>query len=961
MARWVWGDHPDPDRLAAQLDQMLDAGFGGALIRPGAALPPGTYLGEAWFEAVAAVAKRARKHRASIWIAEDLDDPATQAVARGIIHDAPERAARMLVMDDVPIGSTPRAGGVHSEAIAAFEVTRESARDTDDRGGRTPQSLRALTAAGVDEVAPVRRLIFRLTTLDDRLSLYDAEATLSLLERTHQRYHLQARKYFGNTIGLCLMLGAHTPRMHCAVPWDPEAPALFQETHGYPLLANLPALFFDLPGYEAVRSDFWSLMDDMLHEGFTGPFVRWAAERGIPHACALQRANPLNGAVPSGGHAMARFAEHPFAAIVTDCERHGADIALREAQSIKRQLGKEGVLEIAPADQNRNRRWCAMERTTRGVNFIAERTVLDSLRGDRKFPAPSLVLLPNEDHPHIRAIFDAEARLAWMLGQGRTAAEVLVLHPYTSLQALYCAGATMESSTVQDAIARHFAGITRTLEDARIDFDYGDEAVLARHARAGQRALRVGQGEYRVVVMPPLLNLRSTTLGILHDFAITGGLVLAIGSLPELVDGRRSDHVLRFFEEYGERLAQGPDFGRYHALIDRLTQARVTQPLKDADSGLAPECIATQRRTWDEIEVRAFHNAADRAARVSLEFTAGVGGRAELWDPLWGTMQTLGATTPGEPLNQTITLGAGVSSLIVSVPEAPETRGPSPRLTDESRVTPPWTARRTTHNAVALSECRIVDGNAPMDWKAPSDVRNLLAGRIAQARGPVSLRTQWRFRVAAGSPPITDCAAILELSEGASIRLDGDEIAPERNAWVLDPSMREVSLPSLVPGEHLLELWRMYAAPGDLQPPWIRGPIADVTLKDEGVRIAAARDTIAVGALASQGLRSYFGEIVYTARMDGAPAVEGRRVELRLRGLSEPAEIRVDGSRAGFVLPPNTTCDLTEFWRPGTRSVEIVLRVPPDGLIAQLHDGRNAAPPHHGLPSPPELVTLMGR
>jgi len=954
MARWLWNDHPDPSRLASQLDAMLDAGFGGALIRPGAGLPPGAYLSEAWFEAVAAVAKRARKRRGSIWIAEDFDDPETQSVVRGILRDAPDRAARMLAMDDVAPGLVPPARAAQDELVAAFEVTRESARPAREGSVRIPQSLRTLTA-GTEEAAPVRRLLFRLTTCEDRLSLFDSDATLQLIERTHQRYHTQARKYFGNTIGMCLMLGACGPRVNGAVPWDPEAPAFFQETHGYSLIANLPALFFDLPGYEAVRFDFWTLLDEMIGEGFTQPFARWSDERGIPHASVLPNAADAPDAVPRGARAMARFAAHSFAAIES-----GADaVVLHEARSIKRQLGKEGVLEIPRGDQNGHGAPRAMERTVRGVNFMAERTVLASVRGARKCAAVAPILGLDDDNAPLRAELDAEARLSWMLGQGRASAEVLVLHPYASLRALYCAGQTAESSGVYAALVRHFAGVSRAIDDAGIDFDYADESVLARHGRAEHKIVRLGQAEYRVVVLPPLLNLRSTTLGLLHDFAISGGLVLAIGSLPELIDGRRSNQGPAFFEEYGERILQGPDVGRYQALVDRLIRAKTATAIVDADTGRAPECIVAARRTWDEIEMVALHNAGDRPARVTLDQAAAAGGRAELWDPLTATMQPLGALAPGQPIHQTIALAANAPALVVNVPDEMDLKSAAGSVTEEARVTPPWTARRTQVNSTALCECRLAEGGG--HWTGPGELRQVLAERIAQAHGPVALRTQWRFRVAAGAPSIAECVAVAELSEGASMRLDSDELVTEHDKWILDPSMRAVALPPLAAGEHTLEIWRLYAAAGDLQAPWLRGPFADVTLKDECTRIAPARDTIAVGSLASQGLRSYFGEIVYAARMDGTPPAEGRRMELRLRGLSEPVEVRVDGSRAGFVLPPHANFDLTGFWRAGTRSVDILLRVPLDNLLAQLRDGRHAAQAHHGLPSPPEIVTLARR
>ncbi len=953
MARWLWNDHLDPDRLAAQMDQMLDMGLGGALIRPGAGLPPETYLSEAWFEAINAVARRTRKRRASLWIAEDLEDSHTQDVIADILRQSPRHAAQLLAMNDLAPGTIADPSSPTDEIIATFAVTRESSRS----GGPEPRELRWIPAGAADPEQSSRRLVFRVTALPDRLRLFEPKATLELLDRTHQLYHAHSRKYFGNTIGLCLLLGADLPHAPGMAPWDSELPALFHETYGYALAQSLPALFFDLPGCETVRADFWGLTDEMLREGFDEPFARWCTERGVPHACAMPQAGAVKHTVARGGRAMARHAAHSFAALSAPPREYGASedwVACIEARSVKRQLSLEGVVEIAAAGTP------AMGRIARGVNFLAARTVQSSLRGDRKECAQAL-FIPLDDHAHARATTDAEARLAWMLGQGQAAAPLLLLHPHASLQASYCARAEVHlASPVHDAIARHFESITCALVEAHIEFDYGDEALLSKHGTADHRALRVGAAEYRAVLLPPLLNVRSSTLELLHDFAIGGGLVIAAGSLAELVDGRRSDRVLRFFEDYGEHVVQGVDFGRYGALVECLRRASLDTRLTAPDSASGPDRLVIQRRVWDEIEMVALHNAGEALAHVALAYPARVTGRAESWDPLTGDTRVLGPANAGGSLEQPIALGPGTAALVVTTPQTAEAAPPRAEV-EESRMTPAWSVRRVEPNIAVLRECRIAQPDAAAEWTNPDSVRRVLAERLTHARGPVSLRTQWRFRVGPGPAVISGCAVAAELSEGASLALNGAELPVESAGWRLDPAFRLLELPPLSAGEHQIEVWQLYSAAGDFQPLWVQGPFDNLAHEGDPPRLAPAHDTTTPGELSAHGLAAYFGAIVYAARVDGFAPGDARRIELRMRGTRRAAEVRVDGSRVGFVLPPQDVCDLTGAWRSGPRLVEIAIMIPPDGLLAALRGQRPADVGPFGTLAAPDIAVFARR
>ncbi len=120
------------------------------------------------------------------------------------------------------------------------------------------------------------------------------------------------------------------------------------------------------------------------------------------------------------------------------------------------------------------------------MNYAGYPAVPASLRGDRKHAAGPLLTLPETAGGPGRAAADELARFAWLMGQGESQAEVLLLHPLASMQAAYRPARKTAHShpshvPTYEAIEQHFARLSRALTDAHIDFDYGDEGLLAQH------------------------------------------------------------------------------------------------------------------------------------------------------------------------------------------------------------------------------------------------------------------------------------------------------------------------------------------------------------------------------------------------------------------------------------------------------------------------------------------------
>ena len=89
---------------------------------------------------------------------------------------------------------------------------------------------------------------------------------------------------------------------------------------------------------------------------------------------------------------------------------------------------------------------------------------------------------------------------------------------------------------------------------------------MARHAEVvsgdGGPLLRIGEADYRAVVVPPLLTVRKTTLDLLRGFKDAGGTVVFAGEVPEHVDAVPSEEAADLADSCARAPAEGKELAR---------------------------------------------------------------------------------------------------------------------------------------------------------------------------------------------------------------------------------------------------------------------------------------------------------------------------------------------------------------------------------------------------------------
>ena len=898
---WQWDASAAPEEQLTHFEHIIDHGLGGIIVRNAPSHLDERAHGQ-YTDTMAAIAKRARKRNVSLWL-EHGDwrvPPATPGVA-----------------------NTP---GAMYLSMESFRVSREQVErienEDDSRATLPGDALAAFVSGPSPEFQPVlfelnlrdcigwNVLLFRVQTCADRMNFIHAAATQRALDAFSTRVPESLQRHLGQPVTHFLISLPALSAFPSAIPWDPEIETFFQDTRGYSLLPHLPALFYELPDCHAVRFDYWTLIAEMFREGCTTPLKRWADEQKIRVGFGRAPLLPLHEQVATRGPVMPLYPGEETLEIylgecTSDARFEATIVAIKEAASVSRQLGPGGVTCVALTTYEGA--WPTPEELRdRNLHFALGATRVAAPQIDTRraaMPGPHQPYWPFTD-----AYWERLARTGWILQQGERICELLVIHPAASVQAAYSpAGAGHRLAVSLDA---QFRAMSRALLEARIDFDYGDEEILAQFGRCEPTLFVVGSAKYRVVVLPPMLTLRESTLDLLVEFASGGGQVFCVGSAPRLLAGRPSEKLDEFVETYTTHLSHGADLFDYRIVLERLYGLGLgTVDLRCSPVELAPRMLA-QRSAWAEHEMLYIANTSGESVTGWIDMHAHEGEVVEEWELSTGqTFVLVDSIAPESPRLQLEWAPYEAKVLLIGRANGKGARRRAMPETTETRIIQPeWTCTRTAPNLLPLSEC------LPLDPPPGS------TGRSA---------TRWRITVSSILPVDDSCGIVLEWDgrdEGdgsVNVSLNGIPCMRDTAAPPNEEIPAGVPLKNLLPGDNILELEFTGTDAGTLGPFWITGNFWVAPNFFRGYRLEFDQVPLGIGAWTRLGFPFYAGTAIYRAEIEGELLAKGGRALLELHELRGVAEVRVNGTLAGQVVGPPHVCDLSTHWRKGPLTLEI--------------------------------------
>ena len=681
---WWWtGDPLDKERLLWQIEQLHAKGIAGVQVNYAHEDTPGwpTYktepelFSEAWWDVWKFVAGECGKRDMGIGLSGyTIDWPNGRSYVSRTIYSEPEITGRELKV-------------VHKIRVQAGQaVTIEVPADAlgaraypvkggivDPVGRDLAGSVQAGRLAWTAPAGEWEIWVFASTAKGGALNPMHPLAGRRVVEKFFQRFQDHAPGQSAKGLNyffhdeLQFGVGDHI--------WTGDFADQFRARKGYDVFEALPALFADVgPKTPKARLDYMDVRMQLIQERYFMPIFDWHWSRGLIYGCDQG----------SRGRDPMEFGDY-FSAVRWytapghDTPGGHADLIKGKVSSSIAQLYRrprvwlEGYHSLGWGAAPERLMQATCENYLYGCNLLNLHGLYYSTHGSFWEWAPPCYHFRMPYWEHMGTFLKYFERLSYLMSQGTHQCDVVVLYPVTPGQAGLGGQAATDVA---------FDIGTRLFTSGR-DFIFIDDESVERARIEGGR-LHVSDASYRVLILPALRAVRWSTLQQARAFRRAGGLVIAVGALPEASDraGRDDpelDAALR--ELFGATAAEVKAGAR--PASQSHPAGGLGAGLFAGESNWAALASLLHRIPLDvvsEVPLKAVHRkigprdvylllGADQGSECTFRTT----GRAELWDPWTGEARPIHAAYPvagGTRLR--LPLGPHEAQLIVFSPGQPD-------------------------------------------------------------------------------------------------------------------------------------------------------------------------------------------------------------------------------------------------------------------------------------------------
>lgn len=573
---WFWNGDMDDDCIVRQIDEMKEKGLGGFFIHPrqGLKIP---YLSEKWFGKVGIAIERAKKVGLEVWLYDEYPYPSGIAAGE-VTAGHPEYEARILkpYITTVQGPSTLEMEMEFGKVLGAVAcpvknnyLLWEKRIDIGDyigiiyrdeiflHGGLSRYNNKRYFTGD-----PAKKLIWPVPSGTWKVFVFiecrvrhfkyfgtfidplNRDAIARFINLTHEQY----KKHFGSEFGKTIkgIFTDETAPFGNDLPWSPLLPELFLKKNGYDITGNLPALFDNIgPGTDKIRYDYWNTAveafiesyDKQIHEWCIKNNLLYAGEKDILRSSHIQHmdipgidaGHDKTGAEP--GIAPPRYRSNGKL-LSSGCHFYEKERCLCECFH---STGWGMTIQ----DMKWMLDWLVYE----GIDMFVPHGFFYTTDGLKKHDAPPSQFFQMPWWKHMDTMSGYIVSLADTLSKAERKVDALVLDPVTSTWT-----AMGEKQHLRDKIRNDFSKLQKALISSQLDYYIIDPQLLARGI-ADSNGITVKDETYRVLVIPPALNIEKDAWKVIKEYMEKGGVTVFTGCLPiEAIDGY--DGAKNFLDQF---------------------------------------------------------------------------------------------------------------------------------------------------------------------------------------------------------------------------------------------------------------------------------------------------------------------------------------------------------------------------------------------------------------------------
>jgi hypothetical protein len=978
---WSLNGRLEPDELRRQVRIFHRMGMGGFFMhsRIGLETP---YLSKEWMDCIEACVDEARKFGMRAWLYDE--DRWPSGYAGGLVTKNPKYRGRQLVLNTLE-----RAGDLKwsTDTVAAYTARVE---------GDKASHVRRLRKGIAPRLAKGECILAFNVKVDDCTSWYNGftyldtmnyRAVREFIRVTHEAYAKRFGDDFGRTIpGIFTDEPNVKEYSKVKMPWTQELPRVFRRRYGYDILDHLPEVLFEVDGKTVTQAalDMHDCTTLLFVDAYARQIGEWCQKHNLQHTGHVLSEETLVSQMKNCGAAM-RFYEYMQAPGIDVLTQHMREYdTAKQVSSIAHQFGQRWRLSETYGCTGWDFTWEAHKavsdwQAALGINLRCQHLSYYTMGAEAKRDYPASIFFQSPWWKEYSKVEDYFARINVLMSRGTEVRDVLVLHPIESMWAV----PTRDEKSRKMLNEAHWR-LRDNLLAANMDFDYGDEDILARHGRVkktdGKSALRIGKAEYKAVVVSGMLTMRASTLRLLRQFRDAGGQVVFAYTPPEYVNGKASGLPLL--------LSQGCDVARGSKtkLIAAIESARrvsiadesgveIEAALyclrEDKDSFCLFVCNTGYKKfpPFDEKQLYSGYDPAvshrESFPVVNIRLSGeGSGQPLEVSTDTGETFAANGkAIKGGWKISTSLeVLGSRLFIFPKRTAKNPSAIRPYQRLKDVSRKTlrqAKWNISLSEENCLVLDRPRYcIAGGA---WQKNDEilriddqVRNAMGLPLRKEamvqpwimekpKDPRRMSVTLQYSFAADVPPAGPVFLGVENPETFTASINGQPINMNSDGgWWVDMSMRKIPFDTAIlrPGINTLEMVCDYSElhPG-LEIVYILGGFG---VKAAGTELTMTDipESLRTGDWSRQGLAFYGGNVCYTTKIE-ANLRKGERLIVNVpKYAGTAARVLVDGRPAGVIAWEPNELDITDHITGGEAAL----------CIEILGSRRNSHGPLHCTP-----------